>query len=270
MDTAVAQLLRYTLRYAGHPAGEQRLSLEPRRDGLRLTLEASVELPLPKTRQRWESEVDRQGLPLRYRERVEGGGARLMEVEFSRQDGLVTVSQGKDEFAIPYLAQIYDPLSLIFAVGELKLAVGEVEKFALVGGRAYAERLPDQSVEVVASVVASGEKVERNVRVYRLRPGLSLLYFDEEGYPVRLTQKVGEHVFEAELVQVQRLEAGQRLQSSEPDPKTTRRPSSQRDASRGRAVAREPTKPRVVSGEPPKARDGDSSGRRRRRRRRYS
>jgi hypothetical protein len=266
MDTAVAQLLRYTLRYAGHPAGEQRLSLEPRRDGLRLTLEASVELPLPKTRQRWESEVDRQGLPLRYRERVEGGGARLMEVEFSRQDGLVTVSQGKDEFAIPYLAQIYDPLSLILAVGELKLAVGEVEKFALVGGRAYAERLPDQSVEVVAS----GERVERNVRVYRLRPGLSLLYFDQEGYPVRLTQKVGEHVFEAELVQVQRLEAGQRLQSSEPDLKPSRRPSSQPDSSRGRAVAREPTKPRVVSGEPPKAREGDSSSRRRRRRRRYS
>lgn len=266
MDTAIPQSLRYTLKYAGHPAGEQRLTLEPRRDGLRLTLEANVELPLPKTRQRWESEVDHEGLPRRYRERVEGGGSRVMEVEFSREDGLVTVSQGKDDFAIPYLAQMYDPLSLILAVGELKLEVGEVERFALVGGRAYAERLPDQSVEVVSS----GEKLERNVRVYRLRPGLSLLYFDEEDYPVRLTQKVGEHVFEAELIQVQRLEAGQRLQSLERRLEPAQRSNSQRDSGRPRVVAGEPTKPRVVSGEPPKEREGDTSNRRRRRRRRYN
>lgn len=263
MDTAAAQSLRYTLKYAGHPAGEQRLTLEPYRDGLRLTLEANVELPLPKTRQRWESEVGREGLPRRYRERVEGGGARVMEVEFSHEDGLVTVSQGKDDFAIPYLAQMYDPLSLILAVGELKIEVGEVKKFALVGGRAYAERLLDQSMEVVSS----GQRVERNVRVYRLRPGLSLLYFDEEGYPVRLTQKVGEHVFEAELIQVQRLEAGQRIQTLEPRLEATQRPNPQRDPNRGRAVARESTKTRVVSGEPPKEREGEVSSRRRRRRR---
>ncbi|WP_366914759.1 DUF3108 domain-containing protein [uncultured Meiothermus sp.] len=266
MDIALAQSLRYSLKYAGHPAGEQRLTLEPRRDGLRLTLEASVELPLPKTRQRWESEVDREGLPHRYRERVEGGGARVMEVEFSREDGLVTVSLGKDDFATPYLAQMHDPLSLILAVGRLKLEVGEVEKFALVGGRAYAERLPDQSVEVVSS----GESIEQSVRVYRLRPGLSLLYFDKEGYPVRLTQKVGEHVFEAELVQVQRLEAGQRLQPLERRLEPAQRPSSQRDSGRPRIGARESTKPRVVSGEPPKERQGETPSRRRRRRRRYN
>jgi len=238
MDKAVAQALRYNLRYAGHPAGEQHLTLEPRRDGLRVVLEANVELPLPKTRQRWESELDREGLPRRYRERVEGNGTRLMEVEFSLEDGQVTVSQGKDDFALPYLTPMHDPLSLILSIGRLEIEVGQVEKFNLVGGRAYVERLPDQTMQ------------ERTVRVYRLRPGLSLLYFDQEGYPVRLTQKVGEHVFEADLVQVQRLEAHQRLQLLEP--------------------AQEPSRPRatgarVVSGEP----TNGASGRRRRRRRRY-
>jgi hypothetical protein len=236
MDWAVPQALRYSLRYAGHPAGEQRLTLEPRRDGLRVVLEATVELPLPKTRQRWESELDREGLPRRYRERVEGNGARVMEVDF----------------AIPYLTQMHDPLSLILAVGALDIEVGQIEKFALVGGRAYVERLPDQTIE------------ERTLRVYRLRPGLSLLYFDQEGYPVRLTQKVGEHVFEADLVGVQRLEAGQRFEPLEQTPKT------QRDSSRPRVVSGEPPKTRVVSGEPPKEQENGGSSRRRRRRRRYS
>ncbi|WP_412917868.1 DUF3108 domain-containing protein [Meiothermus sp.] len=266
MDWAIPQSLRYSLRYAGHPAGEQRLTLEPRRDGLRLTLEASVELPPPKTRQRWESELDRTGLPRRYRERVEGNGQRVMEVEFSREDGLVTVSQGKDDLAIPYLAEMHDPLSLILAVGRLDLEVGGVQKFALVGGRAYAERLPDQSLEVPGS----GEKQERRVRVFRLRPGLSLLYFDEGGYPVRLTQKVGEHVFEAELVQVERLEAGQRLQPLERRSEGGSRTNAQRNSARPRVVAGEPGKPRVVSGEPPREREKDAPSRRRRRRRRYS
>jgi hypothetical protein len=259
MDWAVLQTLHYSLRYAGHTAGEQRLTLEPRRDGLRVVLEANVELPLPKTRQRWESELDRQGLPRRYRERVEGNRARVMEVEFSREEGLVTVSQGRDDFAMPYLAEMHDPLSLILAVGALNIEVGQVEKFALVGGRAYVERLPDQTIEVEVE----GQKKAQSVRVYRLRPGLSLLYFDQEGYPVRLTQKVGEHVFEADLVQVQRLEAGQRLQPLERSQEAT-----PRNSSRPRVVSGEPPKARVVSGEPPKEQNGAS--RRRRRRRRYS
>lgn len=259
MDWAVPQALRYSLRYAGHAAGEQRLTLEPRRDGLRVVLEANVELPLPKTRQRWESELDREGLPRRYRERVEGNGARVMEVEFSREEGLVTVSQGKDDFAMPYLAEMHDPLSLILAVGALNIEVGQVEKFALVGGRAYVERLPDQTIEVEVE----GQKKAQSVRVYRLRPGLSLLYFDQEGYPVRLTQKVGEHVFEADLLQVQRLEAGQRLQPLERSQEAT-----PRNSSRPRVVSGEPPKARVVSGEPPKEQNGAS--RRRRRRRRYN
>jgi hypothetical protein len=259
MDWAVLQTLHYSLRYAGHTAGEQRLTLEPRRDGLRVVLEANVELPLPKTRQRWESELDRQGLPRRYRERVEGHGARVMEVEFSREEGLVTVSQGRDDFAMPYLAEMHDPLSLILAVGALNIEVGQVEKFALVGGRAYVERLPDQTIEVEVE----GQKKAQSVRVYRLRPGLSLLYFDQEGYPVRLTQKVGEHVFEADLVQVQRLEAGQRLQ-----PLERSQEANPRNSSRPRVVSGEPPKARVVSGEPPKEQNGAS--RRRRRRRRYS
>jgi len=259
MDWAVLQTLHYNLRYARHTAGEQRLTLEPRRDGLRVVLEANVELPLPKTRQRWESELDRQGLPRRYRERVEGNGARVMEVEFSREEGLVTVSQGRDDFAMPYLAEMHDPLSLILAVGALNIEVGQVEKFALVGGRAYVERLPDQTIEVEVE----GQKKAQSVRVYRLRPGLSLLYFDQEGYPVRLTQKVGEHVFEADLVQVQRLEAGQRLQ-----PLERSQEANPRNSSRPRVVSGEPPKARVVSGEPPKEQNGAS--RRRRRRRRYS
>ncbi|GIW33459.1 DUF3108 domain-containing protein [Meiothermus sp.] len=267
MDWAIPQSLWYSLRYAGLPAGEQRLTVEPRRDGLRLTLEANVELPPPKTRQRWESEVDPLGLPRRYRERVEGNGARVMEVDFSREDGLVTVSQGKDDFAIPYLAEMHDPLSLILAVGRLKLEVGEVEKFALVGGRVYVERLPDQTLEGDTA----GEKTPRNMRVYRLRPGLSLLYFDEDGYPVRLTQKVGEHIFEAELTQVQRLEAGQRLPPMQGRQEPAQRSNAQRNG-HPRIVAGEPGKPRVVAGEPPKEkeREGESPSRRRRRRRRYS
>lgn len=245
MDTATPQSLRYTLKYAGHAAGEQRLLLEPRRDGLKLTLEAQVELPLPKTRQRWESEMDSEGLPRKYRERVEGNGARVMEVEFSKEDGLVTVSQGKEDFAIPYLAEMHDPLSLILAMGELQMEVGEVEMFPMVGGRAYAERMPDQALKL------PWREEEQNVRVYRLRPGLSLLYFDPEGYPVRLTQKVGEHIFEAELQQVQRLERGKE-----------------------RETHFEPERPerRIVAGEPPKERQPQENrdNRRRRRRRRYN
>lgn len=243
MNIATPQSLRYSLKYAGHAAGEQRLLLEPRRDGLKVTLEAQVELPLPKTRQRWESEMDALGLPRKYRERVEGNGARLMEVEFSKEDGLVTVSQGKEDFAIPYLAEMHDPLSLILAVGKLALEVGEVKTFAMVGGRAYAERMPDQTLKL-------GEE-EKAVRVYRLRPGLSLLYFDSENYPVRLTQKVGEHVFEAELTQVQRLE-----RSREREPKAEPQRSERR----------------IVAGEPPKERQPQENrdNRRRRRRRRYN
>jgi len=237
MEMTAAQSLRYKLTYAGHAAGEQRLLLEPRSGGVRLTLEAQVELPLPKTRQRWESELDAEGLPRRYRERVEGGGTRVMEVEFSREDGLVTVSQGKEDLAIPYLSEMHDPLSLILAIGELDLEVGEVETFQLVGGRAYVERLPDQSLK------QAGDAEEKPVRVYRLRPGLSLLYFDEKDYPVRLTQKVGEHVFEAELVEVQRLESGARAEKG-----------------RGERV-------RVVAGEPEG--EAHNPSRRRRRRKRY-
>lgn len=246
MDLATPQQLRYSLKYAGHAAGEQRITLEPRQGGTRLTLEATVDLPLPKTRQRWESDIDAGGLPRHYRERVEGGGTRVMDVEFSREDGLVTVSQGKEDFAIPYLAEMYDPLSLIWAVGDLRLDVGGVQVFAMVGGRAYAERLPDQSLLLPWS------EGEQAVRVYRLRPGLSLLYFDADGYPVRLTQKIGEHIFEAELLQVQRLEVSQR-QERLPE----RQPERQ---TQGR--------PRVVSGEPAKA--DSEANRRRRRRRRYN
>lgn len=105
----IPQTLRYNLRFAGQAAGEQRLTLEPLRWGSRLILEATVELPSarfgePRTRQRWESELDPTGYPRRYRERVEGREARVMEVEFLRDEGLVVVSQGKEDLAIPYVS----------------------------------------------------------------------------------------------------------------------------------------------------------------------
>jgi len=230
MERAVPQALRYSLRYAGHMAGEQRLTLEPHRDGLRVVLEAKVDLPLPKTRHRWESELDHQGLPRRYRERVEDHGARVMEVVFSREDGLVMVSQGKEDLALPYLSETHDPLSLILAIGALNIGVGQVERFSLVGGRAYVERLPDQTIEMNVAGLGKAEKV----RVYRLRPGLSLLYFDQVGYPVRLTQKVGEHVFEADLIEVQRLEEGAAQETVLPNSSRPRAVSGARRASRRR------------------------------------
>jgi hypothetical protein len=197
MDLATPQSLRFVLRYAGQPAGEQRLTLEPMGRGSKAVLEAQVELPPPRTRQRWESDLDLRGFPRRYVERVEGNGGGVMEVDFSREEGLVVVSQGKDDFAIPYVSDLHDPLSLMLAISRLELEVGEVAQFGLVGGRAYAERLPDQTLSLPWG--------ERLVRVYRLRPGLSLLYFDMEGHPVRLTQKVGDHVFEAELLAIEAL-----------------------------------------------------------------
>ncbi|MDX2004958.1 MAG: DUF3108 domain-containing protein [Meiothermus sp.] len=299
MTLTAPQQLRYRLTYGGHSAGEQRLTLEPRREGMRLTLEASVEMPQPRTRQRWESELDKEGVPRRYRERVEGGGSRLMEVEFSKADGLVSVRQGREEFSIPYLAEMHDPLSLILAVGSLSLEVGQVKMFAMVGGRAYAERLSDQTRETPEG--------EQSLKVYRLRPGLSLLYFDPEGYPVRLTQKVGEHVFEAELEQIQEVDARQLRESKEAREPREPRPQGREPGPGGRERSRivgrnssrgEGSRPRVVSGEPPaergqqnrqrpqpqpsqsapaepqgegKEKTGESSSsRRRRRRRRYS
>jgi hypothetical protein len=198
MEVLDPQALRYSLKYSGHPAGTQTLSMMPVAKGSRLVLEAQVDMPSPKTRQRWESDIGEDGLPRRYLERVEGGGNRLLEMTFSKSDGLVLVSQGKEDVAVPYLAEMYDPLSLLLAVTQLELEPGEVEMFPMVGGRAYAERLPDQTI-----ALPYGEQL---VRVYRLRPGLSLIYLDADNYPVRLTQKVGDQVFEAELQKVERID----------------------------------------------------------------
>lgn len=239
MEVVDPQALRYSLKYSGHPAGAQTLSMMPMPSGSRLVLEAQVDLPLPKTRQRWESDIDEDGLPRRYLERVEGGGNRLLEMEFSKSDGLVVVSQGKEDVAIPYLAEMHDPLSLLLAVTQLELEIGQVEMFPMVGGRAYAERLPDQTI-----ALPYGEQL---VRVYRLRPGLSLIYLDADSYPVRLTQKVGDHVFEAELQKVERIDS---------------LPSPTRSERRGEAE--------LKSERSEKGERGDGGNRRRRRRRRYN
>lgn len=83
-------------------------------------------------------------------------------------------------------------------MARLELDLGEVKRYGMVGGRVYVERLADQTLELPWGPTP--------VRVFRLRPGLTLLYYDADGYPVRLTQKVGDHVFEAQLLQVQRQE----------------------------------------------------------------
>ncbi|PZA07834.1 MULTISPECIES: DUF3108 domain-containing protein [unclassified Meiothermus] len=216
----IPQTLRYSLRFAGQAAGEQRLTLEPLRSGSRLILEATVELPSarfgePHTRQRWESELDPTGYPRRYRERVEGREARVMEVQFLRDEGLVVVSQGKEDLAIPYVSELHDPLSLILAVARLEIAPGEVRRYGMVGGRVYVERLADQTLELPWG--------QTSARVFRLRPGLSLLYYDADGYPVRMTQKVGDHVFEAQLLQVQRERPSQPENQEEPRRRQRRR-----------------------------------------------
>ncbi len=196
----------YQLKYAGQPAGVERLTLKPSGRGARILLEAQVDFPLPKTRQRWESDTDGAGFPRRYVERVEGGGTRVTEIEFSRDEGVVVVSQGKEDLALPYIQDFHDPLSLIFAIPQLGLEAGAMRQLAMVGGRVYVERLPDQVL-----ALSWGEEA---VQVFRLRPGLSLVYYAPSGEPLKFTQKVGEHVFEAEISQVEMTES-----APEPRPK---------------------------------------------------
>ncbi len=195
--------LRYKLTYAGRPAGEEALVLEAVRHGLRLTLTAEVTLPLPKTRQRWVSEMDPAGLPRRFVERVEGREARVFEVEFLREEGVV-VGRGQGDVVLPYVVDYHDPLSLIYALSRFE---GEYAMFHMVGGRAYAERLPDETLEMPWGAVAA--------RVFRLRPGIGLVYFDSEGIPLRFTQRLGGHVFEARLERFER-------ETPEPKPKGRR------------------------------------------------
>lgn len=172
----------YRLSYGGSPAGEETLEVLEKGEGLRILLTADVWLPLPRTRQRWQSDLDERGLPLFFAERVEGREQRVFRVEFLREEGQVVVSQGGESLGLPYVVDYHDPLSLLHALSEMDLEVGQAVRFHLVGGRAYAERLPDQE----------------GLRVFRLRPGLSYVYF-RGNLPVRFLQQVGEHVFEAQL-----------------------------------------------------------------------
>ncbi len=181
----------YRLSYGGSPAGEETLEVVEKGSGLRLLLTAEVWLPLPKTRQRWQSDLDERGFPVFFAERVEGREQRVFRVEFLREEGLVVVSQGGEGLGLPYVVDYHDPLSLLHALSELDLEVGQAVRFHLVGGRAYAERLPDQE----------------GLRVLRLRPGLSYLYF-QGNLPVRFLQQVGEHVFEARLEGVEKSPKG--------------------------------------------------------------
>lgn len=183
-------LLKYKLSYAGREAGEQQLRYERTRAGARMTLTADVALPLPRTKQRWVSEMDARGIPLKFSERVEGRQNKVYEVEFLRKEGVV-VTRGEPEFVLPYTVDYHDPLSLILALGR---AEEDLLTLPLLGGRVHAEQLGEELLTLPWGEVPA--------RSWRLRPGVSLIYYDAEGYPLRFSQQVGGHVFEAELHEV--------------------------------------------------------------------
>ncbi len=183
-------LLKYKLSYAGREAGEQQLRYERSKKGLRLTLNADVALPLPRSKQRWVSEMDERGIPLKFSERVEGRQNKVYEVEFLRDDGVV-VTRGEPEFLLPYTVDYHDPLSLILA---LSRSSAEALTLPLLGGRVHAERLSDETLEMPWG--------DTRARAWRLRPGISLIYFDEEGHPLKFSQQVGEHIFESFLSEI--------------------------------------------------------------------
>ncbi|WP_243027261.1 hypothetical protein [Thermus albus] len=178
----------YVYRYffAGEEAGEGRLEIRPLEAGVKATLTAEVNLPLPKTRQRWQTETDAEGFSQYFAERVEGRESRVFTVERLEEEGVVLVSQGKESLAFPFVAPYHDPLSLLLALPGLALEPGDVARFPMPGGRVYVERLSDLEV---------GGRPRQH---YRLRPGLTLVQL-EEGLPVRIAQQVGDHVFEAVL-----------------------------------------------------------------------
>ncbi len=183
-------LLKYRLSYAGREAGEQQLRFEKTGRGLRMTLTAEVALPLPRTKQRWVSEMDERGVPLKFSERVEGRQNRVYEVEFLREDGVI-VTKGEPEFLLPYTTDYHDPLSLILALGR---AEEDVVTLPLVGGRVHAERVRREPLETPWGPVEA--------TAWRLRPGVSLIYYDPEGYPLKFSQQVGGHVFESNLQEI--------------------------------------------------------------------
>lgn len=159
------------------------MEVRPVRGGWEARLSAHLWLPL-EARLLWESRQDPQGFSRFFRERVElvqGGRvreARVFQVERLEEEGLVLVGQGKEVLAYPDLAPYHDPLSLLLGLPRLDLAEGEVVGFPMAGGRVYVERLPGG--------------------LYRLRPGLTLVEV-AEGWPLRVAQQVGPHVFEAHL-----------------------------------------------------------------------
>ncbi|XOB99209.1 DUF3108 domain-containing protein [Deinococcota bacterium DY0809b] len=207
-------LLKYKLSYAGREAGEQQLRYERTRAGSRMTLTADVALPLPRTKQRWVSEMDARGVPLKFSERVEGRQNKVYEVEFLRGEGVV-VTRGEPEFVLPYTVDYHDPLSLILALGA---AEEDVLTLPLLGGRVHAERVGEETLALPWGDVQA--------RAWRLRPGVSLIYYDPEGYPLRFSQQVGGHVFEAELTEV--------VHEPEPEERPEKKKKSRRRGGRRR------------------------------------
>ncbi|WP_135255642.1 hypothetical protein [Thermus caldilimi] len=188
----------YRYFFAGEEAGEGRLEVRPQPgEGVKATLTAEVNLPLPKTRQRWQTETDAEGFSLYFAERVEGRESRVFTVERLEEEGLVLVTQGKESLALPFLVPYHDPLSLLLALPRLALEPGGVARFPMPGGRVYVERLADLEVN------------GRRRWHYRLRPGLTLVEL-EEGLPARMAQQVQDHVFEAVLEGVEEVKRRRR------------------------------------------------------------
>ncbi len=210
--------LKYALTYAGMPAGEQTLTLERKGRGLRMRLLADVRLPLPRTRQEWISEMDASGLPLRYSERVEGRETRVFDLEFLRSEGVVV---GKD-VVLPYIVDYHDPLSLILALSHFQ---GEARTLHLVGGRVHATVVGEETLNFPWGPI--------HTRVIRLRPGLSLIYYDSEGRPVRFVQQLGQHYFEANLT-----EAYEGTSKPSERPNTKKRQRRKKATQRRRAISR--------------------------------
>jgi len=171
-----------------------------------------VALPLPRTKQRWVSEMDPSGIPLKFSERVEGRQNKLYEIEFLRDEGVV-VTKGSPEFLLPYTTDYHDPLSLLLALGE---AEEDLLTLPMVGGRVHAERVGSETLTMPWGEVAAV--------AWRLRPGVSLVYFDSEGYPLKFSQQVGGHVFESTLYEV----------VHEPEPEEQPRKKSRRRGGRRR------------------------------------
>ncbi len=139
------------------------------------------------------------------------GEARIYDVEFSADEGLVVASRGRNDRAtIPYVQPYRDPLSLL---DELRAAAGAKDD-----GRPW--RVPMLGKDVV--VQRSGDVMletalgPRRARVFVVHPGGSVVYVDVEPphYLLRLVQRVEDGVVDATIVRVHEDDEMESLESA--------------------------------------------------------